>query len=405
MKPANYAPIYACVYAQLAEVARSHGYALAAHGSLAADFDLVCIPWVPGVSDPQSVVDEITSRFAIKQVGAPEQKEHGRIAYTISFKFGECRLDLSFMQSAQPARQVGDIQLSGEYHADVNMLLGRLARQVGGDERASWFSCPHCGTHEVSLERTCHNSSCLEYAYAKTVHEGWKDRAALAPAAVDKTAIETALAIKVEKLLCAKLGREWSAAGISIESLVDELAPAAAEPIYQAMYRLEGGGGYGDVTAAQYAEYKGNPKVWAVRIVYPSPVPAAVVMPERMTNIQPIGDWGKQGYNEALDEVARLNRNPIPVEELEALRRDAGRWRAFINCARIKFFGWAGYTNPDPNGNDPKNYRHFGGEFWSIHEAPTADKEKAHEILNGFADAAIAQQQELRALLGKDGAA
>jgi len=103
MKPANYAPIYACVYAQLAEIARSHGYAMAAHGSLAADFDLVCIPWVEGSSDPQSVIDEITSSFCIEQVGKPEAKEHGRVAYTISFSFGECRLDLSFMPTvAQP---------------------------------------------------------------------------------------------------------------------------------------------------------------------------------------------------------------------------------------------------------------------------------------------------------------
>lgn len=76
----------------------------------------------------------------------------------------------------------------------------------------------------------------------------------------------------------------------------------------------------------------------------------------------------------------------VPVE----VKRDAERWQAFINCARIKLFVWAGYTNPDPNGNDPKNYRHFGGEFWTVHDAPTADKEKAREILNGFADAAIA---------------
>lgn len=66
----------------------------------------------------------------------------------------------------------------------IHELRAQPARQVGGDERESWFHCPHCGTHEVSLERTCHNSSCLEYAYAKTVHEGWKARAALAPAAV-----------------------------------------------------------------------------------------------------------------------------------------------------------------------------------------------------------------------------
>lgn len=97
MKPANYAPIYACVYAQLAEITRKHGYALAAHGSLAADFDLICVPWVKEVSDPQTVVDEITSSFAIEQVTGFEEKEHGRIATTISFSFGECRLDLSFM--------------------------------------------------------------------------------------------------------------------------------------------------------------------------------------------------------------------------------------------------------------------------------------------------------------------
>jgi len=37
-------------------------------------------------------------------------------------------------------------------------------------------------------------------------------------------------AIQVEKMLCAALGREWSAAGISIESLIAELAKRRAEP-------------------------------------------------------------------------------------------------------------------------------------------------------------------------------
>ncbi|MDM1715219.1 hypothetical protein HX137_31930 [Pseudomonas sp. 165] len=109
MKPANYAPIYACVYAQLAEVARSHGYALSAHGSLAADFDLVCIPWAKDVSAPQDVVDEITNSFAIDQIGEAGQKEHGRIAFTISFSFGECRLDLSFMPCLRSAVSCGGL--------------------------------------------------------------------------------------------------------------------------------------------------------------------------------------------------------------------------------------------------------------------------------------------------------
>ena len=97
MKEANYAPVYCAIYPGLAEIARSHGYALAIHGSLARDFDLICIPWTDNPSEPQAVVDEMTSKYAIKQVGGIEQKKHGRIAYCISIAFGECRLDLSFM--------------------------------------------------------------------------------------------------------------------------------------------------------------------------------------------------------------------------------------------------------------------------------------------------------------------
>lgn len=101
MKPANFAPVYACLYPQLAEIARSHGYCLATHGSMARDFDLVCIPWVEYPSEPQAVVDSITSTFAIREVGEPEFKLHNRLVYTIAVKFGECFIDLSFMPAVK----------------------------------------------------------------------------------------------------------------------------------------------------------------------------------------------------------------------------------------------------------------------------------------------------------------
>jgi hypothetical protein len=97
MKPPNFAPVYACMYPDLAEVARNHGYALAAHGSMARDFDLVCIPWVESPSYPQVVVDAFCEHFAIRQVGDPEMHLHNRLVFTISVKFGECFIDLSFM--------------------------------------------------------------------------------------------------------------------------------------------------------------------------------------------------------------------------------------------------------------------------------------------------------------------
>lgn len=101
MKRANFAPVYACLYQELAEIARSHGYALATHGSMARDFDLACIPWVENPSKPIDVVNEMVATFAIKTVGEPEVREHLRIVYTLAVKFGECFIDLSFTPSKQ----------------------------------------------------------------------------------------------------------------------------------------------------------------------------------------------------------------------------------------------------------------------------------------------------------------
>lgn len=97
MKDANYAPMYCALYPQLAEIARRHGYALAVHGSLGRDMDLICVPWAETVSEPRAVIDAITSKLAIELVGdAGTPKNHGREAWTIAVGFGECFIDLSF---------------------------------------------------------------------------------------------------------------------------------------------------------------------------------------------------------------------------------------------------------------------------------------------------------------------
>ena len=96
MKPANRAPIYAaCCYPDLAEICRTYGYALAIHGSLARDFDLVAIPWSENTATPQVVVKRIAEAFAVHEIGEPEIKAHGRICYTLSW-MGEAFMDFSF---------------------------------------------------------------------------------------------------------------------------------------------------------------------------------------------------------------------------------------------------------------------------------------------------------------------
>lgn len=76
---------------------REHGYALTVHGSLARDFDLICVPWTEEPSESRAVVTAITEKFAIKSVGEPNITLHGRERWTISVSFGECFIDLSFM--------------------------------------------------------------------------------------------------------------------------------------------------------------------------------------------------------------------------------------------------------------------------------------------------------------------
>jgi hypothetical protein len=97
MKEANFAPVYACLYPELATIARAHGYAMAVHGTLARDFDVICIPWTDEAADPEVIIQAILDKFAIRRIGELHPMKHGRVAQTLSLKFGEAALDLSFM--------------------------------------------------------------------------------------------------------------------------------------------------------------------------------------------------------------------------------------------------------------------------------------------------------------------
>ena len=107
MKPANFAPVYCALYPALAEIARKHGYAMAIHGTMARDFDLICIPWVETPSKPEEVVAEITATFATTDITNPGYKPHGRLAYSVCFGFGEFFADLSFMPAIEGEQNNG----------------------------------------------------------------------------------------------------------------------------------------------------------------------------------------------------------------------------------------------------------------------------------------------------------
>ena len=100
MKPANFGPAYALgIYPKLATFFRNRGYALAVHGSLARDLDLIAVPWVDDAWAPDHVIAAVTHKFAVYQFEGhekPTKKPHGRLAYKMWFSFGDFALDISF---------------------------------------------------------------------------------------------------------------------------------------------------------------------------------------------------------------------------------------------------------------------------------------------------------------------
>lgn len=106
MKRATLAPAYASIYPGLCDIARNRGYALAIHGSMVTDFDVVAIPWTPAACDPEELVGAIAEHIrrcvpeGTPDVSAtPAQKPHGRRAWLIPFGMGAV-IDFSVMPRA-----------------------------------------------------------------------------------------------------------------------------------------------------------------------------------------------------------------------------------------------------------------------------------------------------------------
>lgn len=87
------AAAYVALYPMLQQIAKRHGYALAVHGSLHKDFDLVAVPWVEEASAPivlirafkkatRTVTGHEQTDKLVKDC-RPTQKPHGRVAYSL----------------------------------------------------------------------------------------------------------------------------------------------------------------------------------------------------------------------------------------------------------------------------------------------------------------------------------
>jgi hypothetical protein len=90
---------YAQMFPWLSHTAKEHGYALAVHGSMKRDFDLIAIPWTEKASDTLVFVEAF--RVACNGIidnkkDYPGPKPHGRWTWAIQLGAG-CYIDLSVM--------------------------------------------------------------------------------------------------------------------------------------------------------------------------------------------------------------------------------------------------------------------------------------------------------------------
>jgi hypothetical protein len=130
MKPSTHAPFFTCLYAALCDTARSHGYALAIHGTVTADCDVIAVPWTDDASEAETLMQAIMSHIGAldyrgllnrdcgswagdakidEMVKAERErngelrgpfdcalKPHGRKAWNLYMEHG-CKVDLSVM--------------------------------------------------------------------------------------------------------------------------------------------------------------------------------------------------------------------------------------------------------------------------------------------------------------------
>lgn len=92
---AEFARFYAALFPQLVEIAKAHGYALAVHGTMHRDFDLIAVPWAAEATDSLALIKALkaatgtnTHSFECDHYWPdcnPTAKPHGRLAYSLHF--------------------------------------------------------------------------------------------------------------------------------------------------------------------------------------------------------------------------------------------------------------------------------------------------------------------------------
>ncbi len=101
------AATYAWMIPVATRVARRFGYAIAVHGSMSRDLDLIAVPWVKTASEPLPMIEAIAEMLDGKVIPAMEVSAHGRIAYNIVFEGAWHFIDISVTPHIEDNQEIG----------------------------------------------------------------------------------------------------------------------------------------------------------------------------------------------------------------------------------------------------------------------------------------------------------
>lgn len=77
-------------------VARANGYAIAIHGSMQRDLDVIAAPWTDNATSGSRLVEELCRALELTIGSGPSQKPHGREVWTLLMREAGF-MDLSIM--------------------------------------------------------------------------------------------------------------------------------------------------------------------------------------------------------------------------------------------------------------------------------------------------------------------
>jgi hypothetical protein len=105
-RPKPWPAIYTWIWPALVAAGRRQGYALALHGSMARDLDVVAVPWTEEAGSEEDLIAEIAEAVQVYLPDgsdplqdprfAPSDKPHGRRAWSLHMG-GGAYIDLSIM--------------------------------------------------------------------------------------------------------------------------------------------------------------------------------------------------------------------------------------------------------------------------------------------------------------------